>query len=93
MTFDPRHAMVTASDSGIGKATAVALAQNGMDVGVTWHFDSSGAEATAEEVKSHGRKALIKQLVTGGSWVVDGGMLQMGPQAGSHLTSGDRREV
>ena len=25
--------------------------------------------------------------VTGASWVVDGGMLQMGPQAGSHLTS------
>ena len=25
--------------------------------------------------------------VTGASWVVDGGMLQMGPQAGSHLES------
>jgi NAD(P)-dependent dehydrogenase (short-subunit alcohol dehydrogenase family) len=24
--------------------------------------------------------------VTGASWTVDGGMLQMGPQAGSHLT-------
>ena len=30
-----RCAIVTASDSGIGKATAVALAQNGTDVGVT----------------------------------------------------------
>jgi hypothetical protein len=29
--------------------------------------------------------------VTGASWVVDGGMLQMGPQAGSHLTSNDWR--
>ena len=29
--------------------------------------------------------------VTGASWVVDGGMLQMGPQAGSHLTSDDWR--
>jgi NAD(P)-dependent dehydrogenase (short-subunit alcohol dehydrogenase family) len=28
---------------------------------------------------------------TGVSWVVDGGMLQMGPQAGSHLTSDDWR--
>src|SRR4029079_17758721 len=27
--------------------------------------------------------------VTGASWVVDGRMLQMGPQAGSHLTSDD----
>ena len=30
--------------------------------------------------------------VTGASWVVDGGMLQMGPQAGSHLTSDEWRE-
>ena len=31
--------------------------------------------------------------VTGASWAVDGGMLQMGPQAGSHLTSDDWREA
>ena len=29
--------------------------------------------------------------VTGASWVADGGMLQMGPQAGSHITSDDWR--
>jgi NAD(P)-dependent dehydrogenase (short-subunit alcohol dehydrogenase family) len=29
--------------------------------------------------------------VTGASWVVDGGMLQMGPQAGSHLSNDDWR--
>jgi NAD(P)-dependent dehydrogenase (short-subunit alcohol dehydrogenase family) len=62
MSFDPRYAVVTASDSGIGKATAVALAEAGMDVGVTWHSDSEGAEATAEEVESLGRKAVVKQL-------------------------------
>jgi NAD(P)-dependent dehydrogenase (short-subunit alcohol dehydrogenase family) len=62
MTFDPRYAIVTASDSGIGKATAVALAEAGMDVGITWHSDSKGADATAEEVRSHGRNAVVKQL-------------------------------
>jgi len=31
--------------------------------------------------------------VTGAAWVVDGGMLQMGPQAGSHITSNDWREA
>jgi NAD(P)-dependent dehydrogenase (short-subunit alcohol dehydrogenase family) len=31
--------------------------------------------------------------VTGASYTVDGGMLQMGPQAGSHLTSNDWRSV
>jgi NAD(P)-dependent dehydrogenase (short-subunit alcohol dehydrogenase family) len=62
MTFDPHFAIVTASDSGIGKATAVALAEAGMDVGITWHSDSEGAEATAEEVRSYGRQASVKQL-------------------------------
>lgn len=29
--------------------------------------------------------------VTGSSWPIDGGMLQMGPMAGSHLESDDWR--
>ncbi|HEX7210423.1 MAG TPA: SDR family NAD(P)-dependent oxidoreductase [Propionibacteriaceae bacterium] len=57
-----RYAIVTASDSGIGKATAVALTEAGMDIGITWHSDAEGAEATADEVRSHGRKAIVKQL-------------------------------
>ena len=55
-------AIVTASDSGIGKATAVALARDGFDVGITWHEDEDGAEATAEEVRSHGRRAVVQRL-------------------------------
>ncbi|MBM7797647.1 NAD(P)-dependent dehydrogenase (short-subunit alcohol dehydrogenase family) [Microlunatus panaciterrae] len=31
--------------------------------------------------------------VTGASWAVDGGMLQMGPQGGSHITSDDWRQA
>jgi NAD(P)-dependent dehydrogenase (short-subunit alcohol dehydrogenase family) len=31
--------------------------------------------------------------VTGASWVVDGGMLQMGPQGGSHIASDEWRKV
>jgi NAD(P)-dependent dehydrogenase (short-subunit alcohol dehydrogenase family) len=31
--------------------------------------------------------------VTGASWAVDGGMLQMGPMAGSHLKSDDWRRA
>ncbi|MDQ3398418.1 MAG: SDR family oxidoreductase [Deinococcota bacterium] len=62
--FTPRTAIVTASDSGIGRATAVALASAGMDIGITWHADSEGAEGTAEEVRSHGRRAVVAQLDT-----------------------------
>jgi NAD(P)-dependent dehydrogenase (short-subunit alcohol dehydrogenase family) len=55
-------AIVTASDSGIGKATAVALAEGGCDVGITYHFDSEGAEGTAEEVRRAGRRAEVRHL-------------------------------
>ena len=55
-------AIVTGSDSGIGKATAVALAQRGHDVGITFSRDEQGAAATAEEVRSHGRRAQVRHL-------------------------------
>lgn len=53
---------MTGSDSGIGKATAVALAEAGYDVGITWHADEAGAKGTAEEVAAHGRRAEIRRL-------------------------------
>jgi NAD(P)-dependent dehydrogenase (short-subunit alcohol dehydrogenase family) len=55
-------AIVTGSDSGIGKATAVQLARDGFDVGVTWHCDEEGALATAEGVRGYGRRAEVRQL-------------------------------
>ena len=55
-------AIVTASDSGIGKATVVALAQAGLDVGITWLSDDRAAIATAEEVRALGRRAVVAQL-------------------------------
>jgi NAD(P)-dependent dehydrogenase (short-subunit alcohol dehydrogenase family) len=57
-----RKAIVTASDSGIGKATAVRLARDGFDVGVTWHSDREGAEDTAREAGGHGGRAVMAQL-------------------------------
>jgi NAD(P)-dependent dehydrogenase (short-subunit alcohol dehydrogenase family) len=53
----PRTAIVTGSDSGIGRATAVALARAGCDVGVTWHSDEDGARGTAKEITELGRRA------------------------------------
>ncbi|MFS0732580.1 SDR family oxidoreductase [Microbacterium sp. 1P10UB] len=61
-SFSPATAIVTASDSGIGAATAVALAEAGLDVGVTWHSDEDGAQKTAQLVRERGRTAVVRQL-------------------------------
>lgn len=54
--------MVTGSDSGIGRATAVALADAGLEVGVTWHADEPGANETAEMVRGRGGRAVVRRL-------------------------------
>jgi NAD(P)-dependent dehydrogenase (short-subunit alcohol dehydrogenase family) len=68
-------AIITGSDSGIGKATAVALARDGYDIGITWHEDDAGAEDTAQEVRATGRRAEVRRLdlsdATNGPFVVD----------------------
>jgi NAD(P)-dependent dehydrogenase (short-subunit alcohol dehydrogenase family) len=57
----PRVAVITGADSGIGRATAVALAMDGFDVGVTFHCDEDGARGTAEEVRAHGRACAVRR--------------------------------
>lgn len=82
MTFEPRRAIVTASDSGIGRSTAIALAESGMDVGVTWHSDEAGARETARQVEEHGRRAVVRQLdvsdLDGCGDVIDGLVDELG---------------
>jgi len=58
----PRVAIVTGSESGIGRATAVALAGQGFDVGITWFREEAAAEETAGEVRGLGRRAEVRHL-------------------------------
>ncbi|KZT50741.1 YohF [Calocera cornea HHB12733] len=55
-------AIVTGSESGIGKATALALAAKGFDIGVTWNRSKADAEGVAERIRALGRKAEVRAL-------------------------------
>jgi NAD(P)-dependent dehydrogenase (short-subunit alcohol dehydrogenase family) len=55
-------AVVTGGNSGIGRATAVALAERGFDVGITWHRVEERAESVVEEVERTGRRCAVCHL-------------------------------
>ncbi len=57
-----RRAIVTGADSGIGKATAVALAKDGCDVGILYRGDEEGAKGAVEEIAALGRRAEMRQF-------------------------------
>jgi NAD(P)-dependent dehydrogenase (short-subunit alcohol dehydrogenase family) len=55
-------AIVTGSESGIGRATAIGLARAGYDVGVTWHRDQGAGHDTVAAVEREGRRAALREL-------------------------------
>jgi glucose 1-dehydrogenase len=61
MKLQGKIAIVTGADSGIGRATAVALAREGADVAVSYHTDADGAAETASLVRDAGRRAHVAQ--------------------------------
>jgi NAD(P)-dependent dehydrogenase (short-subunit alcohol dehydrogenase family) len=58
----PGRAIVTGASRGIGKATAVALAHRGFDIGITWNESEGGAEDTLREVKEVGVGCHSRQM-------------------------------
>lgn len=61
----PKVAVVTGSESGIGRATALELAGRGYDIGVTWYADEQGAQDTAERVRGLGQRSEVRALDLG----------------------------
>ncbi|MEM9482065.1 MAG: SDR family oxidoreductase [Cyanobacteria bacterium P01_F01_bin.116] len=55
-------ALVTGSSRGLGKNTALTLAQKGVDVIVTYHSSEADANQVVSDIKAIGRKAVALQL-------------------------------
>jgi NAD(P)-dependent dehydrogenase (short-subunit alcohol dehydrogenase family) len=54
-------AIVTGGNSGIGRACAMALAQRGFDLGITWHSDEEHLQSAVEELEGHGVRVEARQ--------------------------------
>jgi glucose 1-dehydrogenase len=62
MMLEGKVALVTGASVGIGRAAALALAQNGADVAINYLTFPESAEELAAEVRKLGRKALLCQV-------------------------------
>ncbi|WP_292010265.1 SDR family oxidoreductase [Chryseobacterium sp.] len=64
MDTKTKIALVTGGSRGIGRNTALKIAQKGIDVILTYKSDKEAAEKVVDEIKSLGRKAAAFQLDT-----------------------------
>ncbi len=71
LPLEARTALVTGASKGVGKGIALELARAGCHVAVNYNSDAAGAEATAAEIRSLGRRAFTVQADAGAAADVD----------------------
>ena len=58
MSLEGRIALVTGGSRGIGRATALALAEDGADIAIHYNRDEAAAKEIADAVRALGRRAM-----------------------------------
>src|SRR5256886_12041050 len=58
-TLTGKVVLITGASSGIGRAVALACAEAGADLALTYRANRRGADDTAESVRRHGRRAEV----------------------------------
>jgi NAD(P)-dependent dehydrogenase (short-subunit alcohol dehydrogenase family) len=71
MLLEGKTALVTGAAKGVGRGIALELAREGADLAINDFSDSIGAEATAAEIRSLGRKAIAVLADVGTAAEVD----------------------
>ncbi len=64
-------AIITGGSRGLGRSTALNLAQRGVDILFTWRANQKEAESLTREVEAMGRKAAALRLDTGDTRLFD----------------------
>ena len=65
MKLEGRTALVTGASRGIGRAIALALAEEGADVAINYVSNEAAAAAVVEEIQALGRKGMLARADVG----------------------------